>query len=206
MLWQHSPARQLLSAILLLGRFSLPRMCRILTNYMSVSENVLIVVNLLPLFQRQNANDGTGSLLSQSIPSSILLLCISLFTACGSGGDPELGNALEFKDGAELSNAVELRDALNLGDALQKAPRAGTVSLAWNPVADPSVRGYFVYYGTSSPNSFGSCAYQAKHFTSTSSITVRGLTPGMQYYFAVSAFNGLESTCSAEVSTIVRSG
>lgn len=157
------------------------------------------MVKLLPLFQRQNTNDEIASLLLQSIASSILLLCFSLFTACGSGGDGELGNALGQGGDRELGNARDLRDALNI------TSENGTVSLTWNPVADSSIKGYFVYYGTTSPNSFGSCGYPMRKFTRTNTIKLHGLTPGTQYFFAVSAFNGLESACSAEASTIVRS-
>ena len=79
-----------------------------------------------------------------------------------------------------------------------------TLSLAWNPVPDPSVTGYVIHYGTNSPNSPGSCNYeQAVSVTSPSPEAVLvNLHPETRYYISVSSFNGAESACSAEVSTV----
>lgn len=76
-------------------------------------------------------------------------------------------------------------------------------SLAWDQVN--GVHGYLVYYGTESPGVDGSCAYAQSVFTSTPSVTVTGLAPKSTYYFAVSAFNGLESPCSTEIMTDIDS-
>ncbi|HJT20949.1 MAG TPA: fibronectin type III domain-containing protein [Nitrospira sp.] len=76
-----------------------------------------------------------------------------------------------------------------------------SVSLAWDPVQDPSVTGYVIHYGRSSPNSAGSCSYESSMFVSSSQGTVPNLHPESQYYFAVSSYNGMESVCSSEVST-----
>ena len=75
-----------------------------------------------------------------------------------------------------------------------------TVSLAWAPVNDSSVIGYYIHYGKRSANQPGSCAYDQEQFVSSSQGTVADLDPGWTYYFAVSAYNGLESSCSNEVS------
>jgi hypothetical protein len=81
---------------------------------------------------------------------------------------------------------------------------ASTVSLAWSPVSDPSVHSYFVHYGRQSPGQSGSCAYEdSMHVdVASSSATVTNLDPDTRYYFTVSAYNGLESACSNEVSTV----
>lgn len=71
--------------------------------------------------------------------------------------------------------------------------------LQWNPVNDPSVTGYIVHYGTQSSGQAGLCSYQENQFTNGPSATVTGLDPKTGYYFAVSAYNGLESPCSNEV-------
>lgn len=86
------------------------------------------------------------------------------------------------------------------------APKTGTVaavslSVVWDPVPDPSVVGYTLYYGTSSTNVFGSCSYANSVFSSSPNVTLSGLAPNTTYYFAVSAYNGLSSACSGEVST-----
>ena len=77
-----------------------------------------------------------------------------------------------------------------------------TASLAWDPVPDPSVHSYFVYYGQQSPGQPGSCAYESSMRVISPSATVTNLDPDTLYYFVVSAHNGLESTCSNEVSTV----
>ena len=93
-------------------------------------------------------------------------------------------------------------------DSEQEAPisvdslsRGATVSLAWDTVNDPSVIGYYVHYGKQSPNQPGSCTYDQELFVSSNQATVTDLDRGLTYYFAVSAYNGLESTCSNEVFT-----
>jgi hypothetical protein len=89
------------------------------------------------------------------------------------------------------------------GDA--PAPAAATgidASLAWQPVQDPSVSGYFVHYGRQSPGQAGSCAYEGSTYSDSPSATVTNLEPETLYYFTVSAYNGLESACSSEVSTV----
>ena len=83
-----------------------------------------------------------------------------------------------------------------------------SASLSWNPDTDPSVVGYYVHYGLQSPNSAGSCTYTMSTYYSLASlanaslpaVTMSGLTSGTTYYFAVSAYNGVESACSNEVS------
>jgi hypothetical protein len=77
-----------------------------------------------------------------------------------------------------------------------------TASLEWNPVPDPSVSSYFVHYGRQSSGQPGSCTYESSIFVDSPSVTVTNLDPDTRYYFAVSAYNGLESACSNEVSTV----
>jgi hypothetical protein len=75
-----------------------------------------------------------------------------------------------------------------------------TVSLTWDPVNDASVIGYYIHYGKQSSEQPGSCAYDELQFVSSPRGTVTGLDLGSTYYFAVSAYNGVESACSNEVS------
>jgi len=77
-----------------------------------------------------------------------------------------------------------------------------TASLAWSPVQDSSIHGYFVYYGRQSQDQQGSCSYDSSMYVDSPSVTVINLEPSTRYYFAVSAYNGLESACSYEVSTV----
>ena len=77
-----------------------------------------------------------------------------------------------------------------------------TASLAWSPVQDPSVYGYFVHYGRQSPGQPGSCSYESSMYVDSPSATVTNLDPDTLYHFTVSAYNDLESACSNEVSTV----
>ena len=81
-------------------------------------------------------------------------------------------------------------------------PVGATASLVWDPVQDPSVIGYFVHYGRHSPGQTSSCAYESSVYVDSPSATVDNLDPNTLYYFTVSAYNGLESPCSEEVSTV----
>ena len=114
-----------------------------------------------------------------AIVAGLLLTMMPLLTGCGGGE----------QTGSEPS----------------AAPVGATASLAWHPVQDPSVLGYFIHYGRQSPGHPGSCAYESSMHTASPSATVTNLDPNTLYYFAVSAYNGLESPCSSEVSTITSS-
>jgi hypothetical protein len=74
--------------------------------------------------------------------------------------------------------------------------RGGDVSLFWNPSPDLRAAGYNVHYG------LGSRAYTWSLDADTNlTATVTGLTPGVVYYFAATAYdsNGVESVFSNEL-------
>lgn len=77
-----------------------------------------------------------------------------------------------------------------------------SVSLAWNPVQGHSVYAYFVHYGKHSSGQHGRCNYTFSTYVGYPSATITGLDPNTQYFFAVSAYNGVQSPCSNEVSTV----
>jgi len=88
------------------------------------------------------------------------------------------------------------------GSGSTATPVVATASLEWLPVEDPSVIAYFVHYGRQSPGQPGSCTYESSMYVDSPSATVTDLDPDTTYYFSVSAYNGLESPCSEEVSTV----
>ena len=152
----------------------------------------------LRLFQTHTRNTRQPRALGTLI-LGLAILTFSMLTGCGSSGDPGYVS-ITPSSGGDGSNGS------GSGGGSQTAV-AGTASasLAWDPVSDSSVVGYIVHYGTQSPNSFGSCAYQQSTFSSSPSTTVTGLAASTTYYFAVSAYNGLESACSGEVTTVTGS-
>jgi Fibronectin type III domain len=110
-----------------------------------------------------------------TVITGLLLAVMPLLTGCGSGGEDPFVSVAPGSTGA-------------------------TATLQWNPVQDSSVSSYFVHYGRQSPNRSGSCAYENSKSVDSSSATITNLDPDATYYFAVSAYNGLESPCSNEVS------
>ena len=89
--------------------------------------------------------------------------------------------------------------------SLLATPAGTSASLAWDPAQDPSISAYFVHYGRQSPGQPGSCSYENSMQVNSPSATVTNLDPNALYYFTVSAYNGLESECSSEVSTVTPS-
>ncbi len=124
----------------------------------------------------------------KSIDAGLMSICLVLLMGCGTGENVGDGS-LEM----EQSTATPSSSA--------------SASLGWEANPDPSVVGYNVHYGTQSPNSVGSCAYeQSMYYPLTSfanaaspAVTISNLTEKTTYYFSVSAYNGVESACSNEV-------
>lgn len=90
----------------------------------------------------------------------------------------------------------------SVGTGVPSSGASATASLTWDPVTDPSVSAYFVHYGQQSPGQEGSCIYENSISVDSSSATITSLDPNTLYYFTVSAYNGLESACSNEVSIV----
>jgi hypothetical protein len=80
------------------------------------------------------------------------------------------------------------------------ASAQSSVTLAWNASAGGTIAGYRLYLGVAS-DTYGTMV----DVGNTTTATVPSLSPGMTYYFAVTAYDitGLESTFSGEVSYAV---
>ncbi|NOT97333.1 MAG: fibronectin type III domain-containing protein [Nitrospira sp.] len=130
-----------------------------------------------------------------TIIAGLIFIAMPLLTGCGGG-----------ETGSDPSVTVTPGSSTPGSSSGGSAPVAGaTASLAWSPVPDPSVMAYFVHYGRQSPGQPGSCAYEQSQYVGSPSATITGLEPNTLYYFTVSAYNGLESACSSEVSTVTPS-
>lgn len=74
-------------------------------------------------------------------------------------------------------------------------PATAWVELAWDPSPDPTVTEIRLYWGTQSRAYRGFFSMPGN----ASGYTVHNLQPGVTYYFAATAWNGLESDYSDEV-------
>ena len=119
----------------------------------------------------------------RTLSTCILLSACTMLAGCGGGGGGEGAPAVSTSPGSALP----------------------TASLAWNPIQDSSIVGYYVHYGRQSPGQAGSCSYESAQFVESPNATLSDLQPDTRYYFTVSAYNGLESACSSEVSTVTPS-
>ena len=140
-------------------------------------EQILSLSTKQPFFPRTSASKTPRiPLRLASIIAVLLLTIIPLLTGCA----PEEQTA----SGSPAASA------------------GATASLEWQPVQDPSVIAYFVHYGRQSPGQAGSCTYESSMYVDSPSATISNLDPNTLYYFSVSAYNGLESPCSEEISTV----
>ena len=122
-----------------------------------------------------------------TIIAGLLLAMVPVLTGCGGG-----------ETGSDPSVTVTPGN----GGGGSAAPVGATASLAWSPVPDTSVIAYFVHYGRVSPGTPGNCNYESSVQVTSPSATITNLDSNTLYYFTVSAYNGLESACSSEVSTV----
>lgn len=76
----------------------------------------------------------------------------------------------------------------------------GSLTVLWNPNSESDLAGYKVYYGTA-PRDYGTVV----DVGNVTSYQVDGLTEGVRYYFAVTAYDlaGNESDYSKEASAVV---
>lgn len=98
-----------------------------------------------------------------------------LLGGCGGGGDPQT---------SQSTGGVS----------------ANTANLAWDPVPDPNVRGYRIYYGTG-PGTYQQAYGNGLDVGSTITYSVSGLNRATRYYFVATAYDamGNESGFSNEV-------
>ena len=128
------------------------------------------ILSAFSLVQQRGYSD-----LLRTIAGCVIIITTAILTGCAEGGE-----------GAPAISGTS-------------SAAGATAILTWDPVADPTVSGYYVHYGTQRPAIDGSCAYEYSQFVSTPTATITNLARNTTYYFAVSAFNGLESTCSSEI-------
>lgn len=127
----------------------------------------------------QTATQSCAALASRSLFATIFLL-----TACsGENGQDPIVLMTDTPGGVDAS-----------------------ATLAWDPVHDTSVSGYFVHYGKQSGGGAGHCPPDHAVFVSQPNANITSLEYSTQYFFSVSAYNGVESACSNEVTTVIAAG
>ena len=105
-----------------------------------------------------------------------------------------------YPDGKELHSPVLSDLSILYEPDLPPAPPArvtalagdGAVVLSWEPVPDPDVQGYKIYYGTSPGRYFGTTGEQGASPIDAGSVSefrLTGLTNGRLYYFSVVAYD-----------------
>lgn len=117
-------------------------------------------------------------------------LAVLICTLAGCGGDGQ-------------NNLLDVPSAENTGS--NTGPIGAAATLAWDPVQDTTVFGYFVHYGRQSGGGSGNCPPGSSVFVSQPSVTITNLENDTQYFFSVSSYNGAESPCSNEVTTVTAS-
>lgn len=141
----------------------------------------------------------------------LAIVILGPLTGCGSGEETGDGPIITDAQNPGGNNQVGGGggtgggSSSSSGGSSTSTSGAASASLSWTPVSSPDILGYIVHYGTSSPGSPGSCTYSSSTFSSSPFVTVTGLAPNTTYFFAVSAYNGLESACSSEVATVTGS-
>ena len=82
---------------------------------------------------------------------------------------------------------------------------SATATLAWDAVQAATLSGYRIYYGTSPGLYFQSLGNGLTVSNNVTTYTVTGLSSGITYYFAATAFDmlGNESGYSAEVFKVI---
>lgn len=149
---------------------------------------VTILTCLESVFEMLSRMQNPRLLIGRNYLIVMGLLFLSLM-ACGT--DDEQGPTADRTSSAACARVAFIWDP---------APGCVSVSLIWDPVDDSTVIGYYIHYGKQSSDQPGSCAYDQLQFVSSPQGTVTGIDPGSIYYFAVSAYNGVEGACSNEVS------
>ena len=112
--------------------------------------------------------------------------------------DTTVGLHTGFRLMAIIRSTAAVAGSLSLlSGSLAPAQTTQSVSLAWDAPNDPSAVGYNVHYGTSR-----SSLTTTQPAGASTTATVSGLTTGITYYFAVTAYNasGINSAYSNEVS------
>ena len=129
------------------------------------------------------------SRLTKLVPALTLVLALS---GCGSNGTDGSGGASTTSGGTGTS-------ASGVGGSATVLPATSdSAVLRWSPNTEPDLAGYRVYYGTEPRRYFQEKGQGV--VVVGDSITVTGLTSGVRYYFAVTAFDEAsnESDYSAE--------
>jgi len=137
------------------------------------------------------------------------------------GGEEPIDSPLLLAEGTDADSSTDLAPDLDASDpeedsvaslidapqqkptiSMASTPTGAAANIIWQPVSDPKVKGYYVYYGKQPSEDPGVCSYDGRIATDTPPTTIDELEPNTPYFFAVSAYGSLESPCSNEASAV----
>lgn len=108
--------------------------------------------------------------------TALLLAALSiLVVACGDDRSEPVAASSTLDDGAPAP-----------GRGISSGPN--TATLSWDPVTQPNLRGYRVYYGPA-PGAYLQSPGEGINTGNVTTHSINGLASGRRYYFAVTAFD-----------------
>ncbi len=144
---------------------------------------------------------GSNGAFSPATPQTILFGDRAVFTAIpNSGFVANFGGTCGGSVGANVYTTNPISGPCTVTATFVPA----VTTLLWDPVIDARVSGYRVYYGTVS-GVYQQSAGQGINVGNVTSYVLPALTGGVQYYFAVRAYDasGVESAYSNEASKFI---
>ena len=154
-----------------------------------------------------NLERGAGATSSAAVTSSAGVSSGGLqgapVSSAGGNSQEQTSSAAEQSAGSEAAQTSSTATTFTLLQLqnLRATTEGSAVFLAWDTLPSADVKGYNVYYGTTS----GKYIQRRSIDASANTLTIRGLMEGTTYFFAVRALNGKnqETQFSREVSIMV---
>lgn len=148
----------------------------------------------------QAASSAQSSLAAQSVASTAASSAMSE-AQTSSATSADAGNTVSSSAASSAAPVTTVAFSLLQPQGLRVTTDGSSVFLAWNPLNAGNIAGYNVYYGTVS----GKYIQRRSVDKNNTTLTLRALPVGIQYYFAVRGVdaNNMESDFSQEVGVVI---